>query len=85
MILQQFLLESVVLCMMGCAIGVFLSWAILRVISMVVASLSLTFQLEWKVVALSVAFCFMIGVIFGLYPANKAAKLPPIEALHYGG
>ena len=84
-ILQQFLLESVVLCMMGCAIGVFLSWAILRVISMVVASLSLTFQLEWKVVALSVAFCFMIGVIFGLYPANKAAKLPPIEALHYGG
>ena len=84
-ILQQFLLESVVLCLMGCAIGVFLSWVILRIISMVVASLSLTFQLEWKVVALSVAFCFLIGVIFGLYPANKAAKLPPIEALHYGG
>ena len=84
-ILQQFLLESVVLCMIGCAIGVFLSWAVLRVISVMVASMGLSFGLEWNVVAIAVAFCFAIGVIFGLYPANKAAKLPPIEALHYGG
>jgi len=84
-ILEQFLMESVVLCMMGCAVGVFLSWAILRVVSMVVAGTGLTFRLEGGVVMLAVAFCFAIGVIFGLYPANKAAKLPPIEALHYGG
>ena len=84
-ILQQFLLESVVLCMIGCAIGVFLSWVVLRVISVMVASMGLNFDLEWTVVAIAVAFCFAIGVIFGLYPANKAAKLPPIEALHYGG
>ena len=84
-ILQQFLLESVVLCMIGCAIGVFLSWVVLRLISVMVASMGLSFDLEWGVVVLAVAFCFAIGVIFGLYPANKAAKLPPIEALHYGG
>ena len=84
-ILQQFLLESVVLCMIGCAIGVFLSWVVLRLISVMVASMGLSFDLEWSVVVLAVAFCFAIGVIFGLYPANKAAKLPPIEALHYGG
>ncbi len=84
-ILQQFLLESVVLCMIGCAIGVFLSWAVLRVISVMVASMGLSFGLDWNVVVIAVAFCFAIGVIFGLYPANKAAKLPPIEALHYGG
>lgn len=84
-ILQQFLMESVVLCMLGCAIGVFLSWSILKIVSIVVSSLSMTFELSWPVVGIAVAFCFAIGVIFGLYPANKAAKLPPIDALHYGG
>ena len=84
-ILTQFLLESVVLCMLGCAIGVFLSWTVLRLISVVLASLELTFQLQTGVVVLAVVFCFIIGVIFGLYPANKAAKMPPIDALHYGG
>ena len=62
-ILVQFLIEAVVLCMLGCALGIFVSWGILQIIS----------------------FCFLIGVIFGLYPANKAAKMKPIDALHYGG
>jgi putative ABC transport system permease protein len=35
------------------------------------------------VVVVAVTFCFLIGVIFGLYPANKAAKMKPIDALHY--
>ena len=34
---------------------------------------------------IAVAFCFLIGIVFGLYPANKAAKMKPIDALHYGG
>lgn len=84
-ILQQFLMESVVLCMLGCAIGVFLSWCILRIVSIVVSSLEMSFALSWGVVGIAVAVCFVIGVVFGLYPANKAAKLPPIDALHYGG
>lgn len=84
-ILQQFLMEAVVLCMMGCAIGIFLSWSILRTVSVVVSSLSLSFELDGGVVLLSVVFCFLIGVVFGLYPANKAAKMKPIDALHYGG
>ena len=84
-ILLQFLLESVVLCMLGCAIGVFASWAVLQVISIVVSSLGMMFALEWNVVVIAIGFCFAIGVIFGLYPANKAAKMAPIDALHYGG
>ena len=84
-ILTQFLMEAVVLCMMGCGLGIFLSWAILQVVSTVVASTGIVFTLDGGVVALAVIFCFIIGVIFGLYPANKAAKMKPIDALHYGG
>ena len=84
-ILIQFLLEAVVLCMMGCGLGIFLSWAILQVVSTVVASTGITFVLDGGIVLLAVVFCFFIGVIFGLYPANKAAKMKPIDALHYGG
>ena len=84
-ILTQFLMEAVVLCMMGCALGIFLSWAILQVVSTVTVSAGITFSLNMGVVVLAVAFCFLIGVVFGLYPANKAAKMKPIDALHYGG
>ena len=41
--------------------------------------------LDGGVVLAAVVFCFIIGLIFGLYPANKAAKMKPIDALHYGG
>ena len=84
-ILRQFLIEAVVLCMMGCGLGIFSSWAVLQIISVITASTKLVFKLQGTVVGLSVLFCFIIGVIFGLYPANKAAKMKPIDALHYGG
>ncbi len=85
MILRQFLIEAIVLCMMGCLIGIVLSWVTLQVVSTVVSSLSMTFRLEGNVVLISVVFCFFIGLVFGLYPANKAAKMQPIDALHFGG
>ena len=84
-ILRQFLIEAVVLCMFGCALGIFISWAILQIISIITANTALVFHLQGRVVGLSVLFCFIIGVVFGLYPANKAAKMKPIDALHYGG
>ena len=84
-ILTQFLMEAVVLCMMGCGLGIFLSWVILQVVSTVTVSAGISFSLNAGVVMLAVAFCFLIGVVFGLYPANKAAKMKPIDALHYGG
>ena len=84
-ILCQFLMEAVVLCMLGCGLGIFLSWAILQTVTTVVSSLDMTFTLDGGVVLIAVVFCFIIGVVFGLYPANKAAKMKPIDALHYGG
>ena len=84
-ILTQFLMEAVVLCMMGCCLGIFMSWAILQIVNTVVVSLDMRFTLNVTVVMIAVAFCFLIGIVFGLYPANKAAKMKPIDALHYGG
>ena len=84
-ILSQFLMEAVVLCMLGCCLGIFLSWAILQTVTTVVSSLNMKFTLDGGVVLIAVMFCFVIGVVFGLYPANKAAKMKPIDALHYGG
>ena len=84
-ILLQFLMEAVVLCMMGCCLGIFLSWAILQIVTTIVASTGMSFALDGGVVIAAVVFCFFIGIIFGLYPANKAAKMKPIDALHYGG
>lgn len=84
-ILVQFLIEAVMLCMMGCALGIFFSWAILQIVSIITIDTSLSFHLQGNVVLWSVIFCFVIGLVFGLYPANKAAKMKPIDALHYGG
>lgn len=84
-ILRQFLMEAVVLCMIGCGIGIFISWVILQLASVVVNSLDMTFNMNGTVVLIAVGFCFMIGVVFGLYPANKAAKMKPIDALRHGG
>ncbi len=85
MILTQFLVEAVVICMLGCALGILGSWGVLRLITTVVSGLDLSFQMSGNVVLAAVLFCFFIGIVFGLYPANKAARMAPIDALHYGG
>lgn len=85
LILLQFLVEAVVICMLGCAIGILGSWGVLRLITTVVSGIDLTFRMSPGIVLIAVGFCFFIGVVFGLYPANKAARMAPIDALHYGG
>ncbi len=84
-ILRQFLMEAIVLCMIGCAIGIFLSWVILQLAGVIASSLGMVFTMNRVVVIVAIAFSFLIGLIFGLYPANKAAKMKPIDALHYNG
>ena len=85
MILTQFLVEAIVICMLGCALGILGSWGVLRLITTVVSGLDISFQMSGNVVLAAVLFCFFIGIVFGLYPANKAARMAPIDALHYGG
>lgn len=83
-IMLQFLLEAVIVSMAGCVAGIGFSWAALRIISRVTGG-SMNFVMDMSVVWIAVAFSAVIGIIFGLYPANKAAKKKPIDALRYTG
>ncbi len=80
-ILLQFLLEAMTVSLVGCLAGILLSWAALQVGNMIQNSVRLT--LVPSVVVTSIVFSSGIGLIFGLYPANKAARMKPIDALHY--
>ena len=83
-IMLQFLIEALLVSLMGCLAGIGLSWVILKVAAVVMKN-SMSFTKDMKVVWLSVAFSVLIGVLFGLYPANKAASKKPIDALRYSG
>ena len=83
-IMLQFLIEALLVSLMGCLAGIGLSWVILKVAAGVMKN-SMSFTMDMKVVWLSVAFSVLIGVLFGLYPANKAASKKPIDTLRYSG
>jgi putative ABC transport system permease protein len=79
-ILAQFLVEALTLSVIGGVIGVVLG---------IFAGQRLAAQLGWPmlirpdIVVISVGFSALVGIIFGLYPAQKASRLDPIEALRY--
>ena len=83
-IMLQFLIEALLVSLMGCLAGIGLSWLILKAAAVVVDN-SMSFTMDMKVVWLSMAFSVLIGVLFGLYPANKAASKKPIDTLRYSG
>ena len=83
-IMLQFLIEALLISLMGCLAGIGLSWLILKAVAVLMDD-SMSFTMDMKVVWLSVAFSVLIGVLFGLCPANKAASRKPIDALRYSG
>lgn len=79
-ILWQFLVESLTLSMAGGAAGIFFGIILAILIS---EAIDLPYIIKIWSIILSLITVFIVGVIFGLYPANKAARLNPIEALRY--
>ena len=81
-IMLQFLIEALTISLLGCLIGIGLSGAILAVVNVVGG---VSYGLNGTVVTVSILFSMGIGVLFGLYPANKAATMLPIDALRFEG
>ena len=77
-ILLQFLIESAILCALGGIIGLLLSWGITTLIT-TLASITMTITLFYIILAVGVSS--LVGILAGIYPAFKAARLDPILAL----
>ncbi|OGO05809.1 MAG: hypothetical protein A2Y60_05600 [Chloroflexi bacterium RBG_13_54_9] len=84
-ILVQFLIEAGTLGLCGGAVGVGLGWIIVKIMSVIATNLGFSFaaMLSGDAVALAVGVAIGIGLISGLYPAIRAARLDPIESLRH--
>lgn len=79
-IVTQFLIEAVVISLMGGLIGIAIGIGASKLIGL---ASGMSTVISVPTIVLSFAFSMAIGLVFGIYPARKAAKLNPIDALHY--
>jgi putative ABC transport system permease protein len=79
-ILLQFLIESVILSLGGGVMGIVVGVGVATLAS---ALTQWPLRVSWGAIALAFTFAAVVGIFFGLYPARKAARLDPIQALRY--
>lgn len=80
LIKNQFLSEAVIISLLGGIIGIIVGILIGNILSLVLDS---SFIIPWWWISIGVAICFVVGLSAGMYPAIKASKLDPINALRY--
>ena len=78
-IMLQFLCEACILAVLGGVIGLVLSFGVVEIYSLIAAA---SVEINWGIGIAAIVFCAVIGVLFGGYPAAKASRLQPIDALH---
>ena len=76
----QFLLEAIVICQLGGILGIVLGIAAGNAVSL---SIGGAFIIPWMWMLVGIAFCLVVGLVSGIYPAFKASQQDPIEALRY--
>jgi len=80
MIRQQFLFEAVLIGQMGGILGIILGILIGNLVSMIIGT---SFIIPWVWILMGVVLCFIVGIVSGYFPAEKASRLDPITALRY--
>ncbi|MCA9960946.1 MAG: FtsX-like permease family protein, partial [Anaerolineales bacterium] len=80
-ILGQFLTEAIILAMLGGALGIVLGVVGATAVRLAVPELDTS--VTWDSISLAVGFSVAVGLFFGIYPASRAARLNPIEALRF--
>ena len=78
----QFLIEAVVVCILGGIGGLILGILVGNVMAKVISE-SASFIVPWAWMGLGILVCVIVGIVSGIYPAIKASRLDPIEALRY--
>lgn len=79
-ILAQFLIESSVISSVGGIVGIILGMFVNKILS---TSLGISTVVNIQVILIAFGFSLIVGIFFGIYPANKASKLKPVDALRY--
>lgn len=82
-ILQQFLIEAIVICLIGGIGGIILAIPIGNLIAQGISSGNASFIIPWLWMTTGIIVCILVGLFSGIYPAFKASKMDPVEALRY--
>jgi putative ABC transport system permease protein len=80
---EQFLIEAIVICLLGGVGGIVLGLGMGNLIASVVSQGKGAFVMPWAWMALGIGVCVTVGLFAGIYPAVRASRLDPIEALRY--